>query len=190
MKKYKYVINSILIHYVCNAHFHWQWRRKFATLKSLRLCHENSDDVTSLATRRRNITKTFLKCVLSEEIRMVITRFVFEWFACRNCMILRSQIPVLPFRWRVAVKLNFDHKMLQFMPAISIETSTKILSLKLYVTPGLAPRMNVLFWGPGDFPVSYSNRDTSRNAWNRHSGSFMVDTGILFSNMKYPSNEY
>ena len=28
----------------------------------------------------------------------------------------------------------------------------------------LAPRMNVLFWGPGDFPVSYSNRDTSRNA--------------------------
>ena len=23
------------------------------------------------------------------------------------------------------------------------------------------PRINVLFWGPGDFPVSYSNRDTS-----------------------------
>ena len=34
------------------------------------------------------------------------------------------------------------------------------LSLNLYDTPGLAPRMNVLFWGPGDFPVSYSNRDT------------------------------
>ena len=32
-------------------------------------------------------------------------------------------------------------------------------------------------------------QDTSRNAWNRHSGSFMVDTGILFSNMKYPSHE-
>ena len=58
------------------------------------------------------------------------------------------------------------------------------LSLNLYDTPGLAPRMNVFFWGPGDFPVSYSNKDTSRNAWNRHSGSFMVDTGILFSNMK------
>ena len=34
------------------------------------------------------------------------------------------------------------------------------LSLNLYDTPGLAPHMNVLFWGPGDFPVSYSNRDT------------------------------
>ena len=35
----------------------------------------------------------------------------------------------------------------------------------------------------------YSNRDTSRNACNHHSGSFMVVTGILFSNMKYPSHE-
>ena len=58
------------------------------------------------------------------------------------------------------------------------------LSLNLYDTPGLAPRMNVLFWGPGDFPVSYSNRDTLWNAWNLHSGSFMVDTGILLSNME------
>ena len=32
-------------------------------------------------------------------------------------------------------------------------------------------------------PVSYSNRDTLWNAWNRHWGSFMVDTGILLSNM-------
>ena len=60
------------------------------------------------------------------------------------------------------------------------------LYLILYYTPGRAPCMNVLFWGPGDFPVSYSNRDTSWNAWNRHSRSFMVDTGILFSNMKCP----
>ena len=41
------------------------------------------------------------------------------------------------------------------------------------------------------FPVSYSNRDTPRNAWNRYrdSGSFMVDTWILFSNMKSLSHE-
>ena len=34
------------------------------------------------------------------------------------------------------------------------------LSLSFYDTPGIAPRINVLLWGPGDFPVSYSNRDT------------------------------
>ena len=56
-------IRRILIHYFCIAHFHWLWRRKFAALKSLRLCHESRDDVTSLATRRSNITKTFWKCV-------------------------------------------------------------------------------------------------------------------------------
>ena len=34
------------------------------------------------------------------------------------------------------------------------------LSLNLYDTPGLAPRMDVLLWGPDDFPISYSNKDT------------------------------
>ena len=53
------------------------------------------------------------------------------------------------------------------------------LSLKLYDTPRLVPRTNVLFWGPDDFPVSYSNRDTLWNAWNRHSGSFYGRYGDL-----------
>ena len=63
------------------------------------------------------------------------------------------------------------------------------LSLNLCDTPGLAPRMNVWFWRPGDFQESYSNRDTSWSAWNRHSESFMVDKEILFSDMKSPSHE-
>ena len=33
-------------------------------------------------------------------------------------------------------------------------------------TPGLAPLMNILFWGQCDFPVSFSGRDMSRNVWN------------------------
>ena len=76
----------ILIHYVCNAHFHLLWRRKFSALKSLRLCHESNDDVTSLTTRRS-------KRVLSEWIRMVITRFVLEWFAGINCIIYGRKYP-------------------------------------------------------------------------------------------------
>ena len=64
-----------------------------------------------------------------------------------------------------------------------------VLSLSLYDTSGLAPRMDVLSWRSDDFPVSYWNRDTSWNAWNRHSGSIMVDMEILFNNMKSPSHE-
>ena len=33
-------------------------------------------------------------------------------------------------------------------------------------TPGLAPLMNVLFWGRCDFPISFSGRDMSRNVWS------------------------
>ena len=54
-----------------------------------------SDTSLHVATRRSNITKRFWKCVLSEWIRMVVTRFVFEWFAGINCILLLSQIPVL-----------------------------------------------------------------------------------------------
>ena len=51
-------------------------------------------------------------------------------------------------------------------------------------TPGLAPLMNVLFWGRCDFPISFSGRDMSRNVWNRPLGSSMVGTGILPNNMR------
>ena len=67
-----------------------------------------------------------------------------------------------------------------------LRRSIAFLSLSLYDMLGLAPRMNVLFWWPDDFQVNYSNRVTSWNVWHRHSGSFLVDTGISFSNMKSP----
>ena len=44
----------------------------------------------------------------------------------------------------------------------------------LYDTPGLATQMVILFFGPCDFQVSYTNRDTSWNAWNRHSTNSTV----------------
>ena len=59
---------------------------------------------------------------------------------------------------------------------------------RLYDTPGLVSRMDVLSWGQSDLQISFSNRNTSRNAWNRHWASFMVDTGILSNNMKFPSH--
>ena len=63
------------------------------------------------------------------------------------------------------------------------------LSHSLYDVPRLAPRMDVLFWGQHEFQISFSNRDMSRNAWNRHWRSFMVDRGILSNNMTFPSHK-
>ena len=54
---------------------------------------------------------------------------------------------------------------------------------------GLAPFMDDLSWGRRDFQISFSNRNTPRNTRNRQWGSFMVDTGILSNNMKFPSHK-
>ena len=55
-----------------------------------------------------------------------------------------------------------------FLELISYYLSLIIfpLPLNLYDTPGIGPRINILFWGLGDFPLSYPNRNTSWNAWN------------------------
>ena len=90
----------------------------------------------------------------------------------------------LPSTTNEMISISTSQTFRSWLVIFHLRQPMAFLSLNLYDTPGLAPRMNVLFWGPGDFPVSYSNRDTSWTAWNRHSGSFIVDTGILFSNMK------
>ena len=53
-----------------------------------------------------------------------------------------------------------------------------VLSHSSYGMPGLPPLMNVLFLGRREFHLSFSDRDTSWNVWNRPSGSFLVDKGI------------
>ena len=75
---------------------------KISAVKSQRLCHESSDDVTSLATRRSYVTKTFWKSVLSEWIRMVITRFVYEWFAGINCIVFKRLSNCSPLKSTLA----------------------------------------------------------------------------------------
>ena len=72
---------------------------------------------------------------------------------------------------------------------IPISPAYGVFISQLINMPGLAPRIDVLSWGRRDSQISFSNRDTSRNAWNRHWGSFMVDTGILSNNMKFPSHK-
>ena len=57
------------------------------------------------------------------------------------------------------------------------------------IHPGLLLVSIFLFWWSGDFSVSYSNRDSSLNAWNRYSRRLRVDADILFNNMKSPPHE-
>ena len=122
----------ILIHYVCNACFHWLWHRKFVAL---------NHSIYALKQRRRhvlsNITKMFKKRVLGEWIRMVIIRFVFEWFAGINCIILRSQIPVLPLRWFLVRILNYQNPI-----------DTRLNDLVTFTVTSKSFLFFPQFWGP------------------------------------------
>ena len=82
---------------------------------------------------------------------------------------------------------NFHITNFPFLSSnISSFQAYDVLSLSLFDTPRFAPRINVWFRGPGDFSVSYSNRDTLWNAWNRHSGNFMVDMGSYSTKWSLP----
>ena len=63
---------------------------------------------------------------------------------------------------------NFHITNFPFLSSnIHLRPPMAFLSHNLSDTPGLAPLMNVLFWGRCDFPISFSGRDMSRNVWNR-----------------------
>ena len=61
-----------------------------------------------------------------------------------------------------------------------------LFSFHLYDMPEYVRLMHVLFWGRRDFSISFSK--TCHGAFC-HGENYMVDTGILSNNMKYPSLE-
>ena len=95
----------------------------------------------------------------------------------------------LPFMTNVTISISTSQIFRSWVAIFQLHPPMASLFRSLYGMPGLAPRMDVLSRGRRDFQISFSNRDTSRNAWNRHWGSFMVDTGILSNNMKFPSQK-
>ena len=95
----------------------------------------------------------------------------------------------LPFMTNVTISISTSQIFRSWVAIFQPRPPMASLFRSLYGMPGLAPRMDVISWGRRDFQISFSNRDTSRNAWNHHWGSFMVDTGILSNNMKFPSHK-
>ena len=80
----------------------------------------------------------------------------------------------LPSTTNEMISISTSQTFRSWVVIFDVRQPMAFLSLNSYDTPGLASRMNVLFWGQGDFPVSYSNRDTSWNAWNRHSALWSI----------------
>ena len=97
---------------------------------------------------------------------------------------------IIPFMTNVTISISIS-QIFRFWVAI-FQVCPPMTSLShsyKYDMAGLVPRMNVLFWGQHDFQISFLNRDASRNVWNCHWRSFMVDTAIWSNNTKFLSHE-
>ena len=98
---------------------------------------------------------------------------------------------ILPFMTNMKISISISQMFRSWVAILIYQLRPPIASLsqRVYDTSGLAPRMNVLFWGRHDFQISFWDRDTSRNAWNRHWIRCMADTGILSNNIKFLYHE-
>ena len=87
----------------------------------------------------------------------------------------------LPFMTNVTILISTSQIFRSWVAIFQPRPPMAYLFCSLYGMPGLAPRMDVLSWGRRDFQISFSNRDkdTSRNAWNRHWESFYGRYGDL-----------
>ena len=88
----------------------------------------------------------------------------------------------------VTTSISISHMFRSWVALYQLRLPMASLWRSLYDMPGLAPRLNVLFWGRQDLAISFSNSETSRNAWNRHWRSLLVDTWILSNNTKLLSH--
>ena len=73
----------------------------------------------------------------------------------------------LPFTTNATISISILQTFRSWVATSHLRPPMAFLSHNSSDTPGLAPLMNVLFWGRCDFPISFSGRDTSRNIWNR-----------------------
>ena len=163
-----------------SVQFHIQVHRWCFVYKQPRVWYFPGLDVSRWTRDQRHDREQHF-CFIPEFTRQRATLLLHTWiYFCWSGGTVNF---TLPFMTNVTISIStsqlFRSRVAIFQPRPPMAS----LFRSLYGMPGLAPRMDVISWGRRDFQISFSNRDTSRNAWNRHWGSFMVDTGILSNNM-------
>ena len=73
----------------------------------------------------------------------------------------------LPFMTNVTILISILQSFRSWVSTSHLRPPMACFSNNSSDTPGLAPHMNVLFWGRCDFPISFPGRYMSRNVWNR-----------------------
>ena len=134
-------------------------RKQFAC--RFNFTHRYIDDVLSITTKSLKIT--WARCIplnLRSKNWQRATLLLFTWvYFCR----LGGKVNfILPFMTNVTISISISPIFRPWVAIYQLRPPMGSLSHSLYIMPGLAPSMNVLFWGRHDFRISLPNRDTSR----------------------------
>ena len=109
-----------------------------------------------------------VRCIplsLRSKTRRRATLLLPTWIC--SCQSVGTVNFILPFTTDVTISISILQTFRSWVATSNLRPPVAFLSHNLSETPGLAPLMNVLFWGRCDFPISFSCRDMSRNVWNR-----------------------
>ena len=91
------------------------------------------------------------------------------------CQLGRTVSCALPLTTNVTISTSLSQTFRSREAIFLFRQPMMFLSHSSYGIPGLTPLMNVLFLRQRDFRLNFSERDMSRNVWNRPSGSLRVD---------------
>ena len=109
-----------------------------------------------------------VRCIplsLRSKTRRRATLLLPTWIC--SCQSVGTVNFALPFTTNVTILISILQTFRSWVATSHLRPPMAFLSHNSSDTPGLAPLMNVLFWGRCDFPISFSGRDMSRNVWNR-----------------------
>ena len=132
----------------------------------------STSHIDTLTTFCPLITQTLriisVRCIplsLRSKTRRRATLLLPTWIC--SCQSVGTVNFILPFTTNVTISISILQTFRSRVATSHLRPPMAFLSHNLSDTPGLAPLMNVLFWGRCDFPISFSGRDMSRNVWNR-----------------------
>ena len=109
-----------------------------------------------------------VRCIplsLRSKTRRRATLLLPTWIC--SCQSVGTVNFALRFTTNVTISISILQTFRSWVATSHLRPPMAFLSHNSSDTPGLAPLMNVLFWGRCDFPISFSGRDMSRNVWNR-----------------------
>ena len=98
---------------------------------------------------------------LRSKTRRRATLLLTSWIC--TCQSVGTVNFALPFTTNVTISISILQTFLSWVASSHLRPTLVFLSHNSSDTPGLAPLMDVVFWGRCDFPISFAGRDMSRN---------------------------